>query len=139
VLRDAYQLFELFQRLLHDINILGWNVSRIVELESVFDLLSELLAKNARLLVGETINAGRNGAFVGEVPGDAPLVFGAGARDEGRVVQQPVLGSVPSRLQGSAEKTRSIQSIALLYRNKGTISRKGIVQFNKAVANAFPH
>lgn len=77
--------FCLFHSLLHHFNIFLGNVAIFIELESVFHLLTELLAKYVCGGLGEAVNARRNGALVGEVAGNTALVFGASAADKGRV------------------------------------------------------
>lgn len=56
---------------------------------------------------GETVDARGDGALVGQVSGDAALVLGGSASDEGGVEDEPVLGSVSSGLKGS-EKTQLV-------------------------------
>lgn len=52
-------------------------------------------------LTGEAVDARGDGALVGQVPGDAALVLGGGASDEGGVEDEAVLGGVSSGLEGS--------------------------------------
>lgn len=52
-------------------------------------------------LTGEAVDARGDGALVGQVPGDAALVLGGSASDEGGVEDEAVLGGVSSGLEGS--------------------------------------
>lgn len=52
-------------------------------------------------LTREAVDARGDGALVGQVPGDAALVLGGSASDEGGVEDEAVLGGVSSGLEGS--------------------------------------
>lgn len=50
-------------------------------------------------LTSKAVDTRSNGALVSQIAGDAPLVLGCSAANEGGVENQPILWSVSSRLQ----------------------------------------
>ena len=78
------------------------------KISPVLDLLLEMVAEDARGVLGEAVDSGGDGGFVGEIPRDPPFVLRPGATDERRVEDQPVLGSVSFGLQ-RPEKGRGVE------------------------------
>lgn len=59
----------------------------------------------------EVIDTGGNGTLVGKETGDSALVLGAGSSDEGRVVQETVLGGVTLGLQGTEKSLLGTENL----------------------------
>lgn len=81
--------------------VLGGGRAVLVELETLLDLLPERLTKLGVGVLGKVVNSRGNCALVGKETGDAALVLLAGSANEGRVVDETVLGSVALGLQGT--------------------------------------
>ena len=62
-------------------------------------------------LFNEGVNPRCNGAFITQVPWDPALVLSRRSSDEGRVVDQTVLGGVSFRLQGTKQRFLSTQDL----------------------------
>jgi len=71
----------------------------LVEGEALLDLSAEDLSELGRRRVREAVDARRDRALVGKEARDASLVLGAGTADEGRMVDQTVLGRVTLGLE----------------------------------------
>ncbi|RUP49832.1 hypothetical protein BC936DRAFT_141339, partial [Jimgerdemannia flammicorona] len=93
----------LLHNLLHGVDVLGGRRAGLVEGKAILDLLLQGLAELGSGLVGEAVDTGGDGAFVGDKARDAALILGARAADEGRVVDQAVLGSVAFSLKGPVD------------------------------------
>jgi hypothetical protein len=69
--------------------------------DSLTHLVPKLFPVGIGRFFDERVDARSNGAFVGQVPGDASLVLRRGSTDEGGVVDEAVLGGVAFGLQSS--------------------------------------
>eukprot|EP00760_Papus_ankaliazontas_P022858 PhM_4_TR1904/c0_g1_i1/m.84730 len=88
----------------HDLLVAaGLRLALLEERQALLDLLVQLLAEDFRGLVHEAVDAGGEGALVGEVARDAALVGLRGARDERAVEDEAVLGGVALLLEGTEE------------------------------------
>lgn len=83
------------QGLLDRIRILRHGRTSLEKVESLLNLVPQRLSELGRRHVGEAVDPARNGALVREEAGDPTLVLGAGTADEGRVVDETVLGVLP--------------------------------------------
>ncbi|GKT90049.1 hypothetical protein Ct61P_07899 [Colletotrichum tofieldiae] len=80
-----------------------WLLAGGVELKTVLDLLAQSLTELGGGVLGVVVDAGGDGALVGEVAGDAALVLDGGLADEAGVVDETVLGGVALGLEGAEE------------------------------------
>lgn len=86
---------------LHDCDVLARRHSLLIEAQPLLHLVLELLTKRGGGCVHEAVDAGGDGALVGEVAGDAALVARLGAADEAAVEDEAVLGGVALGLEGT--------------------------------------
>merc|ERR1712214_194539 len=86
-------------------------------------LCLELLSIDGGRRLREAIDPGRDGALVGEVPGDATLVLRARLPDERRMENEAVLGRVPPRLEGPEERLLRAQDLHRGGRILGQVSQ----------------
>lgn len=99
------------QGLLDRIRILRHGRTSLEKVESLLNLVPQRLSELGRRHVGEAVDPARNGALVREEAGDPTLVLGAGTADEGRVVDETVLGGVALGLESAEEGLLSTEDL----------------------------
>mmetsp|Transcript_29067 Transcript_29067/g.93704 ORF Transcript_29067/g.93704 Transcript_29067/m.93704 type:complete len:213 (+) Transcript_29067:171-809(+) len=75
--------FNLIDHLLHRVQVFLGRLTRVVEAQPLLHLLLQLVTKFGCGDVGEVVDAGGDGALIGQVSRDAALILCGSAADEG--------------------------------------------------------